>query len=130
MSPEDALDRHCRDVEGDSIISLGMNFDKHLLLVNQVNRTIRTYNFNIPNIGRIRRFISEDACKTLVQALVMSRLDYANALYILVGLPQCMLHRLQLVQHSAACLITNKKEESQHLLAGILTPPVCDHRRN
>ena len=74
-------------------------------MIHQVNKTIKTCYFNIRNIGRIRWYISKDACKTLVQALVVSRLDYANALYI--GLPQSMLHRLQLVQHSAARLITH-----------------------
>jgi hypothetical protein len=36
--------------------------------------------FLIRNIGRIRPYISNDACKILVSALVTSRLDYGNAL--------------------------------------------------
>jgi hypothetical protein len=36
--------------------------------------------FHIRNIGCIRPFISEDACKMLVNALMTSRLDYGNAL--------------------------------------------------
>jgi len=55
-------------------------------------------------IGKIRRYITDDACKTLVHALVTSRLDYANAL--LNSVPQCQLLRLRHVQHCAARLIT------------------------
>ena len=95
----------CTVVEGDCIKSLGVNFDKHLSMDRQVNATIRTCYHNIRTIGKIRRYISDDACKTLIQSLVISRLDYANALYI--GLPKSMLHRLQLVQHSAARVITH-----------------------
>jgi hypothetical protein len=36
--------------------------------------------FQIRNIERNRSYITEDACKTLVCSLIMSRLDYGNAL--------------------------------------------------
>ena len=44
------------------------------------------------------------ACKTIVHALVMSRVDYGNAL--LFGLPEMQLHKLQMIQNSAARLVT------------------------
>ena len=55
------------------------------------------------NISRICNFLSEDATKTLVQSLVTSRLDYANAL--LYGLPSTTVGRLQRVQKTAARII-------------------------
>jgi len=94
----------CTVTESECIRSLGVLLDKHLTMEKQVNVTVRSCYFNIRNIGKIRRYIDEDACKTLVQALVISRLDYANALY--AGLPKCITHRLQLVQNSAARIIT------------------------
>ncbi len=53
-----------------------------------------------------RPFLSEHATQLLVQALVLSRLDYCNAL--LAGLPASSIKPLQLIQSSAARLIFNK----------------------
>ena len=59
------------------------------------------------SIARIRRSITTAACRTIVHALVMSRLDYCNA--ILYGLPEAQLQNLQLVQNSAARLVTGTR---------------------
>ena len=50
--------------------------------------------------------LTEETCKTLVMGLVISHLDYANA--VLVGLPETDIHKLQCVQNMAAKLILNK----------------------
>ena len=55
-------------------------------------------------IKDIRPYISAYVAKVLVHALVMSRLDYCNALY--TGLPKYLLNRLQSVQNAAARVIT------------------------
>lgn len=94
----------CTVCESDCIKSLGVLLDKHLTMEKQINATARSCYFNIRNIGRIRRYIDSDSCKTLVQALITSRLDYANALYI--GVPKSVLNRLQQVQNTAARLVT------------------------
>ena len=54
-------------------------------------------------ISRIRRYLSEDVTKTLVNSLVTSRLDYCNSL--LYGLPNILLNELQKVQNTAARII-------------------------
>ena len=59
------------------------------------------------SIAIIRRSITTAACRTIVHALVMSRLDYCNAL--LYGLPDAQLQKLQLVQNSAARLVTGTR---------------------
>ena len=46
-----------------------------------------------------------EAVKSLVQAFVISRIDYCNA--ILYGLPAIHVNRLQRVQNAAARLLTN-----------------------
>ena len=56
------------------------------------------------SIAQIRHFLDADAAKTLIHALVTSRIDYANSL--LIGVNKSFMHRLQLVQNSAARLIT------------------------
>ena len=50
-------------------------------------------------IAKIRASLTIVACKTLVHALVISRLDYGNAL--LYGITDRLLHRLEMIQHSA-----------------------------
>ena len=62
------------------------------------------YSIYIRSIAKIRKCLTTAACKTIVHALVMSRVDYGNAL--LFGLPEMQLHKLQMIQNSAARLVT------------------------
>ena len=52
--------------------------------------------------------LTKDACKRLVHGLVISHLDYSNALFI--GLPDCNLDKLQWVQNIAAKLILGRSK--------------------
>ena len=74
-----------------------LSFAKHIDCI------IKSCNFYIRNIGRIRQFLFKNACEMLVVALVTSRLDYYNSL--LNGLSQTHMLRLQRVQNTAARLI-------------------------
>ena len=78
----------------------------------QCNAVTRSCYFNIRNIGRIRPYISEDACKTLVNSLVTSRLDYGNAL--LYGVNKLLTNKLQRAQNATARLITRTRK-SDHI---------------
>ncbi len=103
---------------GDSVVSaapcvrnLGVMMDRHLTMDNQVNTISKACYYQLRNIGHIRQHIRDGACKTLMQALVMSRLSYANAL--LYDVPQPMFAQLQRVQNTAALLVTRtRKNES------------------
>ncbi|XP_061107205.1 uncharacterized protein LOC133134804 [Conger conger] len=86
--------------------NLGMTLDNCLTLASQVSSTARTCRFFLYNIRRIRHLLTEKATQLLVQALVISRLDYCNSL--LAGLPACAIKFLQLVQNAAARLITSQ----------------------
>ena len=59
---------------------------------------------HLRNIGHIRKFLTVDATKALVNALVTFRLDYCNAL--LIGVPNTVLSKLQRVQNTAARIVT------------------------
>ena len=52
----------------------------------------------------IRRSLTPEATRALVQAFVSSRLDYCNSL--LVGVAEVHLRRLQSVQNAAARLVS------------------------
>ncbi len=62
------------------------------------------------NIKKIRPFLSEHATQLFFQALVLSRLDYCNAL--LAGLPASSIKPLQLIQNVAARLIFNEPKRT------------------
>ena len=84
--------------------NLGVMFDNELSMTHQVQKACQNANTQIRSIYRIRKFITEAATKTLVHALVLSKLDYSNAL--LFGIPKKLLNKLQRIQNSAARLIT------------------------
>ena len=88
--------------------NLGSLWDNHLNMDKQIAAMCRSSYYHLRAISRIRVFITTDACKTLVQSYVISRLDYGNA--ILTGLPDYLIDRLQLVHNCAARLITKHQE--------------------
>ena len=62
--------------------------------------------WNLHKLKAICDILTEETCKTLVMGLVISHLDYANA--ILVELPETDIHKLQQVQNIVAKLTLNK----------------------
>ncbi len=71
-----------------------------------ITKTARSCRFALYNIKKIRPFLSEHA----TQLLVLSRLDYYNAL--LAGLPASSIKPLQLIQNTAARLIFNELKKT------------------
>jgi hypothetical protein len=90
-----------------SVRNLGAIFDSRLTIEKFINKKISTAIYYLRNIARIRRFLSPSATKLLVHAYVISRLDYSNSL--LLGTSNALLHKLQMVQNSAARLILQAK---------------------
>ncbi|KAL1250334.1 hypothetical protein QQF64_021339 [Cirrhinus molitorella] len=60
--------------------NLGVVMDDQLTFTDHIAATARFCRFALYNIRKIRSFLSEQATQLLVQALVLSRLDYCNAL--------------------------------------------------
>ncbi len=80
------------------------NFRKdQLTFKDHIAKTARSCRFALHNIRKIRPFLTQHAAQLLVQALVISRLDYCNAL--LAGLPSCTIKPLQMIQNVAARLV-------------------------
>ena len=76
-----------------------------------INRTAQGVFGAIKNISRIRRYLDDNTCARIVQALAIFKLDYANSL--LVGLPKCALRRLRVTQNSAARLVSRVSESTR-----------------
>ncbi len=81
-----------------------MTFKEHIA------KTARSCRFALHNIRKIRSFLTEHAAQLLVQALVISRLDYCNAL--LAGLPSNTIKPLQMIQNAAARLVFNEPKRA------------------
>jgi len=77
-------------------------------MAEHVGTVCKKASYQLHSIQRIRRYLDENAVKALVQALVISRLDYCNSL--LIGLPTSLLHKLQLVQNTAARVISRTRK--------------------
>ena len=71
--------------------------------------------FHLHNISKIRCFLTTEACKLLVHALVTLRLDYCNS--ILYGCNQSVLKRLHFLQNYATRLV----QKSQN---SVTSPPI------
>ena len=84
-------------IEGKPVTNLGVTFDPGLTLKEQVNHVVKSCNYYLRNIMRIRKFLTPEATIRTIVTLVLSRLDYCNAL--LSGLPKKLIKKLQLVQN-------------------------------
>lgn len=88
--------------------NLGVYLDKSLSMEQHIAAVSKSCFNQIRNIGRIRSYITDSACKTLVCSLITSRLDYGNAL--LYDVNASALAKLQRVQNTAARLIARRKK--------------------
>ncbi len=90
--------------------NLGVVIDDQLSFTDHIATTARSCRFALYNIRKIRPFLSEQAAQLLVQALVLSRLDYCNV--FLAGLPACTIKPLQLIQNAAARVVFNEPKKA------------------
>ena len=118
--------------------NLGVVMDNRLSFSENITAVTRTCRFLLYNIRRIRPFLTTHSTQLLVQAMVLSRLDYCNSL--LAGLPASAIRPLQLIQNAAARLIFNapKYTHTTRLLTDLHWLPViariksrhwCSHTR-
>ena len=77
-----------------------------------MNKLCHLAYLEIRRIGSVRHYLSSDATNTLVSSLVLSRLEYCNAL--LAGSPHVLLDKIQRVTNCSARLIF-KVPKSAHI---------------
>ncbi len=90
--------------------NLGVIVDDQLTFKDHIAKSARSCRFALHNIRKIRPFLTQQAAQLLVQALVISRLDYCNAL--LAGLPSCTIKPLQMIQNAAARYVFSEPKRS------------------
>ena len=95
-------------VASEPVRNLGAMFDSQLIMAPHVKSVVKKSSFHLRNIGKARRVLTEDATKTVMQSLVMSRLDYCNAL--LIGIQQDLIAKLQRLQNSAARIVSRTRK--------------------
>ena len=76
-------------------------------MTNHISTVTKSCFFHLRRISQVKRCLNEKCLRTLVQALVISRLDYCNS--ILINLPDTTLHPYTTILHSAARLVNSLK---------------------
>ena len=88
-----------------TVRSLGVVLDDQLSFSADIAKKARTCRYLLYNIWRIRPFLTDVMAQVLIQAIVISCLDYCNSLY--AGAPASAIRPLELVQKAAARLVFN-----------------------
>ncbi|XP_053531372.1 uncharacterized protein LOC128629084, partial [Ictalurus punctatus] len=107
--------------------NLGVIHDDSLTFTDHISTTARSCRFILYNIKKIRLYLTEQVTQILVQALVISKLDYCNSL--LSGLPASSIKPLQMIQNAAALLVFNqpKRTHVTPLFISLHWLPVAAH---
>ena len=92
--------------------------DDHLSMASQVSNICRSAYYHLSRIAKIRHSLTTSVCKSLIHGLVTSRLDYGNAM--LFGIADRLLHRLEMVQRSAARVVMQIRRGDRQSMTTIL----------
>ena len=103
---------------------LGAFLDSNLKMEHHVNKICSSAYYHIRNIAKIRTHLDQDTLKTLIHALVTSRIDFHNAL--LINIPDKLLSKLQKVQNASVRLLckVNKQDHITPYLKALHWLPV------
>ena len=86
-----------------SVKSLGVVLDNGLTFQKHVNKVIGVCYLNLRNMGRIASKLSRTLKIQLIHSLILSHIDYCNALFY--NLPEYLLHKLTKVLYAAVGLV-------------------------
>ena len=100
----------------DSARNLGFILDSKLSMKKHVIKICQTAYFELKRISSIRRFLTEDAAKTVFTSYLLSRLDYCNCL--LMGTANSVTQPLQKIRNFTArlVLLASRHQHSTPLL--------------
>ena len=78
----------------------GVWFDSNFQFHSHINKPCQSAFYSLYYIRRIRKYLPLEAAKTLIQVMVICRIDYCKA--ILYGLLAIHIRKMQRVQNAAA----------------------------
>ena len=87
----------------ESCRNIGVIYDETLSFDEHISSITKTAFWHLRNIYCIRHYLDTDSLLILVHAFITSKLDFCNSL--LIGLPKCLLKRLQSVQNAFFIII-------------------------
>ena len=85
---------------------LGMHLDQSLAMHDHIMKKCQVASLYLTKMRKFRKFLTMDICRTMVQVIVISHLDFSNSLFY--ALPWCELSRMQHIQNLAAKTILNR----------------------
>ena len=97
----------CRIPVTNLVTNLGVQFDSELTFAPQINAICSSSYKLLRNLASVRKFLSTDDLRTLVQSIIVSRIDNCNSL--LYGVLVRNLNKLQKLQNACARMIYGKK---------------------
>ena len=92
-------------VPAEHVRNFGFFMDKLCKNTKHINKLSFSLFHQLRNIQNIGGKLDFEAAKTVVQAMILSKLDYCNSL--LVGTPECHLSHLQCIQNMACRVVCN-----------------------
>jgi len=91
-----------------SVRDLGVHLDADVSMKAHISATVRSCFAALRQIRSVRRSLPRHALQTLIRALVVSKVDYCNA--VLAGVSRGLLDRLQSVMNAAARLVFSARK--------------------
>jgi len=110
----------------DSARNLGFILDSDLSMKTHIKAVCQLAHYELRRISSIRRFLTQEATKTLVTSCILSRLDYCNSL--LMGTDKATIMPMQQIQNYAARLIfgASRRQPTTPFLRSLHWLPVSE----
>lgn len=108
-----------------AVRNIGVFLDDGFTMERHVLCQSRNAFIALRSLSRIKQHLSPKCIETLIHAFISSKIDYCNSLYL--GVPHCIIDKLQRVQNAAARLITGgrKHDRITPILYKLHWLPVC-----
>ena len=85
--------------------------DNNLHFSSHIKSVTKSAYFHLKNINKLRGYMSKEYLEKIIHAFITSRIDYCNVLF--TGLPKNGIKPLQMIQNSAARVLTKTKRRVQ-----------------